>query len=773
MLTGAHDKTARLWDLASGRELRQFKTFSDLVESVRFSPDGRTVLTGCVGAGVTQLWDTTNGREIRKFSGHDEPVASAAFSPDGRMILSGSLFQTARLWDVGSGRELHQLKGLTGLVNSVAFSPDGQIALTTSDDTRLWDALSGRQLLQIKGPAGKSAAFSPDGRLILTGNYDKTARLLDVATGRELRKFSGHTEVVNSAVFSPDGRLVLTGSGDTTARLWNSASGDVLVSMISFADGEWLTVTPEGFFDASSPKAAENLNVIRGLEVYSIDQFRDALYRPDLVKAKIAGDSDGLVKAAAAKLGLNQVVDSGNAPRVAITSPEDGSSGTSGNEIRVEATVMEQGGGIGRIEWRLNGQAIGIEPRGFERIQNGPSSASGAGVGTSAVRTSQKIMLEAGDNLIEVVAYNARGLVASQPSRIAIRATGPAAVVKPRLFVLAVGVNDYYDGRLKLNFAVPDAPSVAASFEKAAAGLYENVKALTVLDTDVTRANLEKVFVRLASDVKPADVFVFFVAGHGRTLEGHYYFLPQDFRYRDQSSFAENGLSQEQWQKWISMIQARKSVLIYDTCESGSVVSDGLAVASRGLQRVEEQAVAYQKLQDATGRTILAASTDTQAALEGYRGHGVFSYVVMEALENAQTNANGLIEIAGLISYIDDKVPDVSCQAFHQRQIPQNKMVGSNFVIAKPIAIAQGNEAPAGPGVASASNPVTATARPTHVVITPTDVFAAAGGRGAPIQKLPAGTLLSLVKTEQGWMLMARDGKSVGYVAADHVMIVQ
>jgi hypothetical protein len=263
---------------------------------------------------------------------------------------------------------------------------------------------------------------------------------------------------------------------------------------------------------------------------------------------------------------------------------------------------------------------------------------------------------------------------------------------------------------------------------------------------------------------------VFFIAGHGRTMDGHYYFLPQDFRYRDQSSYAENGLSQEQWQKWITLVQARKSVLIYDTCESGTVTADNLVVASRGTQSIEEQAVAYQKLRDATGKTILAASTDTQPALEGYHGHGVFSYVVMEALEKAQTNASGLIEVTGLISYVDDRVPDVSYQAFHQRQIPQNKMLGSNFAIAKPsgmlLETAPTNATPAteitsaDAATAMTSNPAT---KPTHVVVATTDVFDAAGS-GAVVEQLLAGTEVTLVETSAGWTVIARNGRRLGFV---------
>jgi hypothetical protein len=138
----------------------------------------------------------------------------------------------------------------------------------------------------------------------------------------------------------------------------------------------------------------------------------------------------------------------------------------------------------------------------------------------------------------------------------------------------------------------------------------------------------------------------------------------------------------------------------------------------------------------------------------------------MEALEKAQTNAGGLIEVTGLISYIDDKVPDLSFQAFKQRQIPQNKLTGSNFAIAKPTAMSLGT----GPAQA-ASNAVPT--KPTHVVIAPADVFETIGGRGAATQQLRPGTLLSLVKTEQGWVLVAKDGKAVGYVAEKQLMQVQ
>jgi len=105
-------------------------------------------------------------------------------------------------------------------------SPDGSRIVTASTDrtARIWDAATGKEIAVLRGHdrAVHSAAFSPDGSRIVTASEDKTARIWDAATAKEIAVLRGHENTVNSATFSPDGRRIVTGSADKTVRIWNA-----------------------------------------------------------------------------------------------------------------------------------------------------------------------------------------------------------------------------------------------------------------------------------------------------------------------------------------------------------------------------------------------------------------------------------------------------------------------------------------------------------------------------------------------------------------------
>jgi WD40 repeat protein len=109
-LSGGADHTARLWDVASGKELQKLVGHKAQVYAVAFRPGARQVLTGGEDNRL-RLWDTGSGKEVRSFAGHGNNVTGVAFSPDGRIVLSSSWDLTLRLWDVESGKELRKLEG--------------------------------------------------------------------------------------------------------------------------------------------------------------------------------------------------------------------------------------------------------------------------------------------------------------------------------------------------------------------------------------------------------------------------------------------------------------------------------------------------------------------------------------------------------------------------------------------------------------------------------------------------------------------------------------
>ena len=222
--SGGMDKILRLWDVNTGSLLKTFKGHTIWVNSVRFSPDGKTIVSG--GSDKTiHLWDAETGGNIQTFKGHTGSVNSVRFSPDGQTIASGSEDGTVRLWDVKTGRQVKALKGHTNHVRIVSFSSDGQtIASGSSDKTvRLWDTETGEQIQTLTGHKWgiRSVIFSPDGQTIASGSSDKTVRLWDTETGKQIQTLIGHKRGVGKVSFSPDSSMLTSGSLDGTILVWD------------------------------------------------------------------------------------------------------------------------------------------------------------------------------------------------------------------------------------------------------------------------------------------------------------------------------------------------------------------------------------------------------------------------------------------------------------------------------------------------------------------------------------------------------------------------
>lgn len=232
-MTGAEDRTARLWDVATGKQLR-FMKHPDWVLSLALHPDSKTILTGCLDY-QARLFEADTGEPIGLPLQHWGPVWRVAFNRDGKTMLTGSI-NRARLWDVDTRQQLGSiLQHLPNSVVDVGFGADNNTLLTAGIDktVRIWDSAKGRQLkVSIKPDHSLySAVFSRDGNTLLTGGgYRKIgeAQLWETSKYKEVLKTPSQEGVVRRVAFSSNGNTFLTGSIDSTARLWESKSGKLL-----------------------------------------------------------------------------------------------------------------------------------------------------------------------------------------------------------------------------------------------------------------------------------------------------------------------------------------------------------------------------------------------------------------------------------------------------------------------------------------------------------------------------------------------------------------
>ncbi len=243
---GCGDKTTRIWDTDSGKELHRLAHASE-AHFVAFSPDGKQLVT--LAKSDVRIWDTDTGDELHKLEERSKLIRFAAFSPDGKKIVLAGLDEavgnsgreeSAQIWGVASEKALYRLVGHGNWIASVSFSSDGTRIVTSSNDgtARVWDVDTGEELCRLLDHPGVAscAAFSPDGTLVVSGggvsNVHGTptapVHLFDAISGEKLYEWHDHTRFIQSVAFSPDGKKIVSASDDSTARIWNldPPSGD-------------------------------------------------------------------------------------------------------------------------------------------------------------------------------------------------------------------------------------------------------------------------------------------------------------------------------------------------------------------------------------------------------------------------------------------------------------------------------------------------------------------------------------------------------------------
>lgn len=658
LITGGGDGKILLWDVETGDSLKVIRSYREPIFDIQFSPDEKRVASASWDA-TMKIHDLSNGKLLSYFEFENSSVYDLAYHPNGLYLFTARLDNSIQLWETDTRVPVRNFVGHTDIVSSIRVSADEKNLLSAGWDgsVRVWDVGTGLMTRKLVGHAGAVhvAIFHPVSNQVVSAGADRAILFWDLTSGKVVRTLSGHDAEITSLAFTPDNKTLISHSVDGVTKLWDLTSGKEFFEHIHFGDRDWMVKNPDGFFHGTEG-ARKYIHFVDGLKTYSVDQFFDDYYRPDLLPKIFQNRGD-----AGEGKGVQGKVQASPPPSVKVGIAPD----ADGLHAELYVKLTHQGAPLGVVKLYHNGKSIPLDKETL-------SIPTVKGQSTSF---RQRVTLIGGQNIFSAIASN-RDQVESEPATVEY--FSEQSNRSSTCYVLAVGINQYKNPKLVLNYAKPDAESFLSTVHQNGEGLFKNIELHTLYDQEASRASILKKLDEMASKIGPEDVFLFYYAGHGSMVDNQFFFIPSEsLRLYDLGSLKSDAIEASVLQEKLKNIKALKQVIIMDACQSGASVE---LLASRGA--TEEKAIA--QLSRSAGIHVMASAGSEQFATEfAELGHGLFTFLLIKGLQGAADGApkDGKVTIYELKSYLDDQVPELTRQLKGKPQYPYTFSRGQDFPV--------------------------------------------------------------------------------------------
>lgn len=488
------------------------------------------------------------------------------------------------------------------------------------------------------GPAGAAYVGTDEG-------------LHGFSEGGRQRFFTATPAPVLGVNGSGDGRLVVAVLADATVRWYGAEDGRPLLSLFAAGGGQrWITWTPSGYYDSSvEGEGLLGWRVPRGPDFpedfVRVARLRQRLYRPDVVgrvlysrdEARTVDETNVEAGRPAQTEPLRNLLP----PVLTILDPPPGKS-VDTTEVTLRVAVRSPSGepvNLRAVVRSLDGASRGLD------VVSGTAAPRSAG----ADEVEQRLVVTIPPEPCEITVIGETSRSRSEPARVALQYKGqPRVRPRPNLYVLAIGVSEYQDRTLRLEYASKDAADLGRALLEQQGKAYRSVKVLPITDDKATRAGILDGFRWLREQVRQDDTAVIFLAGHGTNgRDGRYYFVPYEGR-RGQTATL---LAGEEVQKALGSLMGHV-VIFLDTCHAGSIqLTD--------LNRLTNELISLESV------VVFAASTGSQLSQESNRWkNGVFTKAVVEGLRGkADYRQDGNIMVSNLETYVSARVRELTGEA--------------------------------------------------------------------------------------------------------------